>query len=118
MCIRDSLFAGAAIIICSGAPSKWVVPTIALIVGAVALVVWSSMTPGLPHVLKDYQIKRLIVFVDEAADPKGYGYNLRQAKIAVGSGGFLGKGIGNASQAGSGFLPEAHTDFVLSLIHI
>lgn len=109
------LFAGAVIIICSGAPSKWVVPTVALIVGAVALVVWSSMTPGLPHVLKDYQIKRLIVFVDEAADPKGYGYNLRQAKIAVGSGGFLGKGIGNASQAGSGFLPEAHTDFVFAL---
>ena len=109
------LFAGAAIIICSGAPSKWVVPTIGLIVATVALVVWSSMTDGLPHILKDYQLKRLIVFVDEAADPSGYGYNLRQAKIAVGSGGLLGKGIGNASQAGSGFLPEAHTDFVFAL---
>ena len=109
------LFAGAAIIICSGAPSKWVVPTIALIVVAVAGVIWSSLTDGMPHILKDYQLKRLLVFIDESLDPSGSGYNLRQAKIAVGSGGLLGKGIGNASQAGSGFLPEAHTDFVFAL---
>ncbi len=109
------LFAGAAIIICSGAPAKWVVPTIGLIVGVVALVIWSSLTDGLPHILKEYQLKRLLVFLDESVDPTGSGYNLRQAKIAVGSGGLLGKGLGNASQAGTGFLPEAHTDFVFAL---
>ena len=49
-------------------------------------------------------------------DPTGDGYNLQQAKIAVGSGGFLGKGIANATQSGSGFLPEAHTDFVFALL--
>lgn len=109
------LFAGAAIIICSGAPAKWVVPTILLIVGTVTLVVWMSLTDGMPSILKQYQLKRLLVFVDESIDPTGSGYNLRQAKIAVGSGGFLGKGIGNATQAGTGFLPEAHTDFVFAL---
>ncbi len=109
------LFAGAAIIICSGAPAKWVVPTIAIIVGTVALVIWSSMTDGMPHILKQYQLKRLLVFIDDSVDPNGSGYNLRQAKIAVGSGGLLGKGIGNATQAGGGFLPEAHTDFVFAL---
>ena len=70
---------------------------------------------GAPHLLKTYQLKRLIVFVD-VRGPSGDGYNLAQAKIAVGSGGLLGKGIGNASQAGSGFLPEAHTDFVFALL--
>ena len=109
------LFAGATIIICSGAPSKWVVPTILLIVGTVAFVIWSSLTDGMPQILKEYQLKRLLVFIDESVDPSGSGYNLTQAKIAVGSGGLLGKGIGNATQAGSGFLPEAHTDFVFAL---
>lgn len=109
------LFTGAAIIICSGAPSRWVIPTIALIVGTVAVVIWASTVDGLPHLLKQYQLKRLMVFLDESIDPTGDGYNLRQAKIAVGSGGLLGKGIGNATQAGNGFLPEAHTDFVFAL---
>ncbi len=109
------LFLGATIIICSGAPMKWVLPTIGLIVGVVALVVITSMTDGLPHILKEYQLKRLTVFLDPSIDPTGDGYNLQQAKIAVGSGGFFGKGIGNATQAGTGFLPEAHTDFVFAL---
>ena len=74
------------------------------------------MTPGLPHLLKEYQLNRLIVFVDPSVSPTGDGYNLLQSKIAVGSGGFFGKGIGNATQAGGGFLPEAHTDFVFALL--
>jgi rod shape determining protein RodA len=110
------LVTGAAIIICSGAKKTWVIATIAGIVALAALVVATSMTPGLPHLLKTYQLKRLIVFVDPSVDPSGDGYNLAQAKIAVGSGGLLGKGIGNATQAGSGFLPEAHTDFVFALL--
>lgn len=110
------LVTGASIIICSGARSSWVLVTIALIVAGAALVVVTSMTPGLPHVLKEYQLARLIVFVDPSVDPGGIGYNLQQSKIAVGSGGLFGKGIGNASQSGTGFLPEAHTDFVFALL--
>ena len=109
------LVTGATIIICGGAKKSWVLFTIGLIVAGAALVVITSMTPGLPHVLKPYQINRLVVFVDPSADPES-AYNLQQAKIAVGSGGLFGKGIGNASQSASGFLPEAHTDFVFALL--
>lgn len=107
---------GASIIICSGAKKAWVLSTIALIVLLAAVVIFCSMTEGLPHILKQYQMNRLIVFMDPTVDPGGFGYNLQQAKIAVGSGGIWGKGIGGASQAGSGFLPEAHTDFVFALL--
>lgn len=110
------LVLGAAIIICGGAKRSWVLATIALIVVGAALIIVSSMTPGIPHVLKQYQLNRLIVFVDPSVDPSGVGYNLKQAKIAVGSGGLFGKGIGNATQSASGFLPEAHTDFVFALL--
>lgn len=110
------LVAGAAIIICAGAPRSWVLVTIGIVVLGATMVVVTSMTPGLPHVLKQYQLNRLIVFVDPSVDPSNNGYNLQQAKIAVGSGGFFGKGIGNATQSGSGFLPEAHTDFIFALM--
>ncbi len=110
------LVAGAAIIICSGAKAEWVIATIVLVALLVGVVIFCSMTEGLPHILKDYQVKRLVVFVDPSVDPAGDGYNLQQAKIAVGSGGLFGKGIGNATQAGQGFLPEAHTDFVFALL--
>ena len=110
------LVAGATVIICAGAKTSWVLITIAGIVIFAGLVIATSMTPGLPHVLKEYQLNRLIVFIDPSVDPGGSGYNLQQAKIAVGSGGFFGKGIGNASQSGSGFLPEAHTDFIFALL--
>lgn len=108
-------FIGATIIILSGAPRTWVLLTIALIVGVAALVVITSMIEGIPHILKEYQLNRLIVFVNPDVDPTGDGYNLQQAMIAVGSGGLFGKGFGNATQALSGFVPEAQTDFVFSL---
>ncbi|MCI1665292.1 MAG: rod shape-determining protein RodA [Atopobiaceae bacterium] len=110
------LVVGASIIICGGAKRSWVLVTLVIIVLGATVVVVSSMTDGLPHILKEYQLKRLIVFVDPSVDPTGDGYNLQQAEIAVGSGGFFGKGIGNATQAGQGFLPEAHTDFVFALL--
>ncbi len=110
------LVTGATIIVCSGAKRSWVLVTLAVVVAGAALVVITSLTPGLPHILKQYQLNRLIVFMDSSVDPNGDGYNLLQAKIAVGSGGFFGKGIGNATQAGTGFLPEAHTDFVFALL--
>lgn len=108
-------FIGAAIIICSGAPRSWVLATITLIVLAAAFVIIESQIEGIPHILQEYQLKRLIVFINPDIDPTDDGYNLRQAMIAVGSGGLFGKGFGNASQALSGFVPEAQTDFVFSL---
>lgn len=107
---------GAVIIICAGAKRSWVLVTIALIVFGATVIIVTSMLDGFPHLLKSYQLNRLIVFVDPSVDPTNNGYNLQQAKIAVGSGGLLGKGIGGATQAGNGFLPEAQTDFVFALL--
>ncbi|WP_082667264.1 FtsW/RodA/SpoVE family cell cycle protein [Tractidigestivibacter scatoligenes] len=107
---------GATIIICAGAKRSWVLVTIALIVASATAIIVTSMLDGFPHLLKTYQLNRLIVFVDPSVDPTNNGYNLQQAKIAVGSGGLLGKGIGGATQAGNGFLPEAQTDFVFALL--
>jgi len=66
--------------------------------------------------IKDYQYKRIEVFLYPEKDPRGAGYNLLQARIAIGSGGFLGKGIFAGSQARLGFVPERHTDFIISVI--
>ena len=107
-------FTGATIIICSGAPRGWIIATIALIVGVAALVIITSQIEGLPHILKEYQLARLTVFLDPEGTATEDGYNLQQAMIAIGSGGLLGKGYGNASQALSGFLPEAETDFIFA----
>jgi len=67
-------------------------------------------------VLKDYQKKRLIVFINPDLDRLGAGYNIIQSKIAVGSGGLTGKGILNGTQSQFGFLPERSTDFIFSII--
>ncbi|WP_072370704.1 FtsW/RodA/SpoVE family cell cycle protein [Thermophilibacter mediterraneus] len=107
-------FTGATIIICSGAPRSWVLATIALIVGVAALVIITSQIDGIPHVLQEYQLARLTVFLDPEGTATDDGYNLQQAMIAIGSGGLFGKGFGNASQALSGFLPEAETDFIFA----
>lgn len=107
-------FTGATIIICSGAPRGWIIATIALIVGAAALVIITSQIEGIPHILQEYQLARLTVFLDPEGTASEDGYNLQQAMIAIGSGGLLGKGFGNASQALSGFLPAAQTDFIFA----
>ncbi|MHB8883013.1 MAG: rod shape-determining protein RodA [Thermodesulfovibrionales bacterium] len=69
-------------------------------------IVWSG--------LKGYQKNRLIAFVDPEADPAGIGYQINQSKVAVGSGGFFGKGYLNGTQGPFRFLPERHTDFIFS----
>ena len=113
-------FSGAVIIMMSGPRKEWVLCTVALIIGLVSLLLAadSMLDSLLGHdvLLKQYQMNRLLVFIDPDLDSGGAGYNLKQSLIAVGSGGFFGKGIGNASQAGAGFLPEAHTDFVFALL--
>ena len=67
-------------------------------------------------ILKTYQRNRLLVFIDPSLDPRDAGYNLAQSKIAIGSGGFAGKGIGSGTQSNLNFLPERHTDFIFSVL--
>ncbi|MBZ1356651.1 MAG: rod shape-determining protein RodA [Candidatus Nealsonbacteria bacterium] len=71
---------------------------------------------GWLFLLKDYQKVRITAFLEPKMDPQGINWNPEQAKIAIGSGGFLGQGIGKGSQTQNGFLPEAKTDFVFSAI--
>ncbi|HSV95525.1 MAG TPA: rod shape-determining protein RodA [Spirochaetota bacterium] len=66
--------------------------------------------------IKDYQKKRILVFLNPDLDPHGSGYNVIQSKIAIGSGGFFGKGFLNGSQAQLGFLPEKSSDFIFPVI--
>ncbi|MFH1193867.1 MAG: rod shape-determining protein RodA [bacterium] len=67
-------------------------------------------------VLAPYQKDRIKVFVNPNLDPLGSGYNIKQSVIAIGSGGFWGKGLGFGSQSQLRFLPETHTDFIFALI--
>lgn len=68
------------------------------------------------NLLADYQLKRLLVFIDPGIDPLGAGYNLIQSQIAVGSGGIFGKGLFAGTQSGLNFLPHPDTDFIFSVI--
>jgi rod shape determining protein RodA len=65
--------------------------------------------------LKDYQRERILVFLDPFRDPLGSAYNVIQAKIAIGSGQLLGKGVAGATQSRLAFLPERHTDFIFAV---
>ncbi|MCK9572000.1 MAG: rod shape-determining protein RodA [Candidatus Omnitrophica bacterium] len=66
------------------------------------------------HFLRDYQKQRLLVFVNPNIDPLGAGYTIIQSKIAIGSGGFFGKGWLSGTQSQLRFLPESHTDFIFA----
>lgn len=68
------------------------------------------------HSIKDYQRKRIVVFLSPSFDPLGAGYNITQSVIAVGSGRLFGKGLFSGSQTQLGFLPAKHTDFIFSVI--
>jgi rod shape determining protein RodA len=92
----------------SGAPTRWLVGLVlAGVLGAGA--VWHL---GL---LEDYQVKRFTAFANPAADARGAGYNSTQARIAVGSGGFTGKGLFAGSQTNGEFVPEQQTDFIFTV---
>lgn len=73
-------------------------------------------TPFLWHFLKEYQKRRILVFIDPQRDPLGSGYTAIQSKIAVGSGGLFGKGVFHGTQAQLDFVPEHHTDFIFSVL--
>lgn len=68
------------------------------------------------HQMKTYQRKRVEAFLAPKSDPKGAGYNVLQAQIAMGSGGVFGKGLFSGTQSRLGFVPEKHTDFILAVV--
>ncbi len=74
------------------------------------------MAPFTLNMLKDYQKKRLMVFINPNVDPLGSGYTVIQSKIAIGSGKFTGKGFLAGTQNQFNFLPERHTDFIFTVI--
>ena len=92
----------------SGAPTRWVV-------GLLLLALIGGFVATKAGVINDYQIKRLQSFVDPNADSQGAGYQLRQARITVGSGGLIGTGIFDGPQTNGRFVPEQHTDFIFTV---
>jgi rod shape determining protein RodA len=75
----------------------------------------AAAAPALWFVMHDYQRQRVLTFLDPESDPLGSGWNIIQSKIAVGSGGLLGKGWMNGTQSRLEFIPERHTDFILAV---
>ena len=114
------LFIGAVTLVMGGARLKFLLITLASCIAAVAAVFAIDevikQIVGEYKLLKPYQRGRLLVFLDSSYDVSGDGYNLQQAKIAIGSGGFLGKSLLNATQSSLGFLPEAPTDFIFCVL--
>jgi rod shape determining protein RodA len=78
--------------------------------------VGASILPILWRFLKEYQKRRIITFFNPDLDPLGAGYHVIQSKIAVGSGGVIGKGFMKGTQCKLGFLPEQQTDFIFSAL--
>ncbi|MBL0747188.1 rod shape-determining protein RodA [Nocardioides baculatus] len=92
----------------AGAGRTWLAGlTLGAVVGAIG-----AVSAG---VLKPYQVDRFLAFMDPTLDPRGAGYNVEQARIAVGNGGLLGQGLFDGSQTRSGFVPEQHTDFIFTV---
>ena len=88
-----------------------------IIAGAIGLVtaVFQSRGTGW-QMLKDYQYRRIDTFLDPTQDPLGAGYHITQAKIALGSGGWTGRGYMQGTQSRLNFLPEKHTDFIFTTL--
>jgi len=84
------------------------------VLGAFALAGLAALPLGW-FALKPYQRDRLLVYLDPFRDPLGTAYNVIQAKIAIGSGQLLGKGVSGATQSRLAFLPERHTDFIFAV---
>ncbi|OCL25266.1 rod shape-determining protein RodA [Orenia metallireducens] len=100
----------------AGANAKFLVGTFLSGIGTVVAWITVHIYWGVPIPLKQYQLNRLLVLVNPQLDPLGAGYNVIQSKIAIGSGGLLGKGLFGGTQNQLNFLPERHTDFIFSVL--
>ena len=99
----------AGIVVTAGAPTRHLaVLALAGLLGAVGV-----LRAG---ILEPYQVDRLTGFLHQSSDPRGATWNLDQAKIAIGSGGVLGAGLFAGSQTALDYVPEAHTDFVFTVV--
>ncbi len=99
-------FGGVVVIFLAGLPLRWFIGA-GLAAAVAAPIAYFAL-------LHDYQRKRVTIFLDPESDPLGSGYHITQSKIAIGSGGFFGKGFGNGTQSHLEYLPESHTDFVFA----
>ena len=96
------------VVFLAGLSWRWVFTSmIGMVIGAIVAWEW---------LLSEYQIRRVMTFLNPDSNPLGAGWNIIQSKIALGSGGVLGKGIGEGTQSKLSFLPEGHTDFILAVI--
>lgn len=99
---------GCGMILVRGVPWRQLVIALALVAVAVPTAIWPQ--------LNDNQRGRLLTFMNPAADPLGSGYQVMQARIAIGSGGLVGKGYRQGTQAQLGFIPEHHNDFIFPVL--
>jgi rod shape determining protein RodA len=100
--------AGLLVLFRRGLKISFVIMLLNIMVGIITPLLWNQM-----HV---YQKHRILTFLGLEMDPKGSGYQVIQSKVAIGSGGILGKGLFNGTQTQLRFLPAQHTDFVFSVI--
>ena len=105
---------GAAVMFAAGVSYWYFLAVAAILGGGVAAVFLTRGTPW--QLLYDYQYLRIDTFLDPSADPLGAGYNIIQAKIALGSGGWMGKGFMQGTQSRLNFLPEKQTDFIFTTL--
>ena len=108
------LLAGAAVMFAAGVSLWYFGGVLALVVAAIVGVFTLRGTPW--QFLHDYQYTRIDTFLNPGADPLGAGYNIIQAQIALGSGGWSGKGFMQGTQSRLNFLPEKHTDFIFTTL--
>lgn len=114
------LFIGAVALVVGGARPKYLLITLGLFIVAIVAVFLIDQviynSTGEYKLLKQYQRNRLLVFLDPDIDPTGESYNLKQAQIAIGSGGLFGKGLFQGTQHALGILPEPATDFIFCVL--
>ena len=108
------LIGGATVMFLAGVHWAYFATVVSAGVGAISAVFSSRGTPW--QLLKDYQYRRIDTFLDPANDPLGAGYHITQAKIALGSGGWTGRGFMQGTQSRLNFLPEKHTDFIFTTL--
>ena len=108
------LTGGGAMMFFAGVHWAYFAAVIAAGVGLVSTVFKSRGTDW--QLIKDYQFRRIDTFLDPSTDPLGAGYHITQAKIALGSGGWAGRGYMQGTQSRLNFLPEKHTDFIFTTL--
>lgn len=109
------LIAGGGIVMFAAGVSLWYFGTVIVLVVALLFAVFESRGTDW-QLLEDYQFRRIDTFIDPGSDPLGAGYNIMQAQIALGSGGWAGKGFMQGTQSRLNFLPEKHTDFIFTTL--